>query len=167
MEKLLEELFSKYHKEVYFYIYSLCHDASLSEDLASDVFVEVIKSIGSFKGNSDIKTWIFSIVRHKWFHYLRKKQKSVETELITEFLPSTDKSPDEIILNKQIIERIHSLLNLEPEKVKNIVLMRMEGYSFYEISIKFGISENSARVIDFRAKNKIKKILEKEGIGYV
>ena len=166
MEKLLEELFSKYHKEVYIYIYSLCHDASLSEDLTSDVFVEVIKSIGSFKGNSDIKTWIFSIARHKWFHYLRKKQRSVETELITEFLPSTDKTPDEIILNKQIIERIHILLNSESEKVKNIVLMRMEGYSFYEISIKFGISESSARVIDFRAKNKIKKILEKEGIGY-
>lgn len=42
--------------------------------------------------------------------------------------------------------------------------MRIEGYSFYEISIKHEVSESSARVIDFRAKKKIKEILEKEGL---
>ena len=36
-------------------------------------------------------------------------------------------------------------------------------YSFYEISQKYGISESSARVIDFRTKDKLRKILKKEG----
>ena len=40
--------------------------------------------------------------------------------------------------------------------------MRIAGFSFYEIGLKYGVSENSARVIDFRAKAKIRKILEKE-----
>ena len=38
MKQLLAELFEKYYIDVYTYLYSLCHDASLSEDLASDVF---------------------------------------------------------------------------------------------------------------------------------
>jgi RNA polymerase sigma-70 factor (ECF subfamily) len=41
----------------------------------------------------------------------------------------------------------------------------MEGYSFYEISKKENVSENSARVIYFRAKEKLRQILVKEGLG--
>ena len=55
------------------------------------------------------------------------------------------------------------MLEAEPERTRHIVLMRIEGYSFYEIGARFGISENSARVIDFRAKAKIRKILKEEG----
>ena len=43
MRRLLEELFSKYYKDVYTYLYSLSRDASLSEDLAQEVFLEVVK----------------------------------------------------------------------------------------------------------------------------
>jgi RNA polymerase sigma-70 factor (ECF subfamily) len=42
--------------------------------------------------------------------------------------------------------------------------MRVEGYSFFEIAQKHGISESSARVIDHRAKRKIREALAKEGI---
>lgn len=56
MRRLLEELFRTYHNDVYRYLYSLSHDTSISEDLASEVFLKVVKSIGTFRGESDIKT---------------------------------------------------------------------------------------------------------------
>jgi RNA polymerase sigma-70 factor (ECF subfamily) len=59
------------------------------------------------------------------------------------------------------------LLNDEDEIKRGIVLMRIEGYSFYEIAMKYKISESSARVIDFRIKKRIRKILEKEGLSNV
>ncbi len=163
MKKLLEELFNQYYKDVYSYLYSLSHDVPLSEELASEVFVDVIKSIATFRGESDIKTWLFSIARHKWYHYLRKKNREIKTELITDFLPSTEKLPEDICYSKQIVERIYKLLESEPEKTRSIVLMRIDGFSFHEIALKHNISENSARVIDFRVKSKIRQILKKEG----
>lgn len=45
-------------------------------------------------------------------------------------------------------------------------MMRVEGYSFYEIGNKLHISEDSARVIDFRTKKKLREILIKEGFHY-
>lgn len=42
--------------------------------------------------------------------------------------------------------------------------MRIDGYSYKEISEKFSITENSARVIDFRTKNWLKEQLKKEGL---
>ena len=163
MRRLLEELFRTYHNDVYRYLYSLSHDASLSEDLASEVFLKVVKSIGTFRGEADIKTWLFSIARHEWYDHLRKKNRQIRTEAMTEFFESMDLGPEARYHTQEIIRRIYRLLEQEPERIRNIVLMRLDGYSFYEISQKYGISESSARVIDFRTKDKLRKILKKEG----
>ncbi|MBE5948873.1 MAG: sigma-70 family RNA polymerase sigma factor [Lachnospiraceae bacterium] len=163
MRKLLEEIFAVYHKDVYNYLYSLCHDTSLSEDLASEVFLQVVKSIAGFRGESDVKTWLFSIARHEWFNYLKKKNRQPEAEVLSEFLESNDEKADDIFFAEELKKRLYELLDKENERTKNIVLMRMDGYSFYEIGKAHGISENSARVIDFRAKAKIRQILKKEG----
>ena len=163
MRRLLEELFSKYYKDVYIYLYSLSRDASLSEDLTQDVFLEVVKSIVTFRGESDIKTWIFSIARHKWYSYLRKNSQQAKIEDLSEFIESNEKTPEERYQDEEIANRIYALLDLEPERTRSIVAMRLEGYSFYEIGAEHGVSENSARVIDFRAKTKIRQILTKEG----
>ena len=163
MRRLLEELFRTYHNDVYRYLYSLSHDASLSEELASDVFLKVVKSIGTFRGEADIKTWLFSIARHEWYDYLRKKNRQIRTEAMTEFFESMDLGPEAQYHRQEIIRRIYRLLEQELERTRNIVLMRLDGYSFYEISQKYGISESSARVIDFRTKDKLRKILKKEG----
>lgn len=163
MHRLLEELFIIHYKDVYHYLYSLSRDASLSEDLAQEVFLEAIKSITAFRGEANIKTWLFSIARNKWYSYLRKKNRQPTSEGLSEFFEAAGQPPDELYHTREMVERIYSLLDKEPERTQRIVLMRLEGYSFYEIGTAVGISENSARVIDFRAKTKIRQILKKEG----
>ena len=174
MQRLLEKLFQTYYKDIYQYLYSLTHDTSLSEDLVSEVFLEVVKSIASFRGEADMKTWMFSIARHKWIDNLRKKKRLVELEVLSELVgeesgmtgtsPEENK-PEEQVLNKELLERIYTLIGEEPERTGTIVKLRLEGYSFYEIAQKENISESSARVIYFRAKEKIRQILVKEGLG--
>jgi len=163
MRQLIEALFQKHYRDVYNYLYSLSHDASLSEDLASEVFLEVVKSVASFREESDIKTWLFSIARYKWYAYLRKN-KGITVEELSEFVFAAEQGPDTQYINRVTAERICQILDAEPESTRKIVMMRLEGYSFYEIAQHIGISENSARVINFRAKNKIRKILAEEGL---
>ena len=161
MKELLEELFHRYYKDVYTYLYSLCRDATLAEDLTSEVFLEVIRSIGAFRGESDVKTWLFSIARYRWYAYLRRKKRQVPTESIENHL--------EIVVHdvhryEEPMQMVNELLQGESELMRNVVRMRLEGYSYYEIGMRLGISENSARVVYFRAKSKLKKCLEKEGL---
>ena len=164
MKQLLAELFEKYYIDVYTYLYSLCHDASLSEDLASDVFLEVVKSISTFRGESDIKTWLFSIARHRWFAYLKKKNRQVQTESIHDLYDTAElgMTDDE----NEAAELIQQLLSGESALTRDVVRMRLDGYSYHEIALRHKISENSARVVYFRAKSKIRKFLEKEGFHY-
>ena len=55
-----------------------------------------------------------------------------------------------------------TLITTKDEKTRKS-LMRVNGYSYHEISEKVCVNENSARVIDFRTKKWIKEILDKEG----
>ena len=163
MKALLIELFDKYYKDVYTYLYGLSHDASLSEDLTQEVFLEVIKSIASFRGDSDIKTWLFSIARHRWYAYLRGKSRQIDAGSIHDLHDAKFINLSMDPFPSQLEEAIQVVVSEEPELTKQVFKMRLDGYSYFEIAAKHGISESSARVIFFRLKAKIKKFLEKEG----
>lgn len=167
MNKLLNQLFRDYYNDVYRYLLSLSHDAALSEELTSEVFLSVIISLGRFRGDSDVKTWLFSIARNKYFSYLRKNKTDIKTRMFTQLIENDSIfSPEDSVISKEIYEKVKYLLSLENEKTEGVVLMRSEGYSFYEIAKKYDISENSARVLFFRIKEKIKSELKKEGYTY-
>lgn len=163
MQNLLKELFDCYYKDIYNYLYSMSRDPGLSEDLTSEVFLEVVKSVVRFRGESDIKTWLFSIARHKWLSHLRQKQRQIQTEMLTEFYPDQSQCVEKQYEVQAMAQRIDQLLEAEPKRKRRVVKMRLEGYSFYEIGVACGISDSSARVIDFRVKAKIRDILRKEG----
>ena len=161
MKELLEELFHRYYKDVYTYLYSLCRNATLAEDLTSEVFLQVIRSVGGFRGEADIKTWLFSVARYTWYGYLRKKKKQPVTENIEDHLHLAVQDAHGYEEPTALVE---AMLQGESELTRNVVRMRLEGYSYYEIGVRYAISESSARVVFFRAKAKLKKQLEKEGL---
>jgi RNA polymerase sigma-70 factor (ECF subfamily) len=165
MKQLLTELFETYYKDIYGYLYSLCRDASLAEDLTSEVFLEVVRSLASFRGESDVKTWLFSIARHRWYAWLRKQNRQIPTQSIHELWETAEPGSEEgSAAEAEAV--IRAALAEETAVVQRVVQLRIEGYSYHEIAAQCGISENSARVVFFRAKTRIKKHLEKEGFRY-
>jgi len=160
--KQIEKLYLRYKQDLYNYLLSITHDPTLSEDLLSETFVKAIYSIGNFKGNSSIKTWLFSIARHLWLQNLRKNKSIVEySDLLELYVMDTT---IDIIITKQINDRICELLKTKNEQTQKIIIMRINGISYCEISEVIGISENSARVIDFRTKKWLKTVLKEEGL---
>lgn len=159
----LERLYSEYSRDVYRYLFSLCRSAELAEDLTSEVFLEIVRSLAGFRGESDVKTWLFSIARRRWFNHLKRKKRSVETEALENLIEeSGSRSAEESYLNKELVKRVYELINAERETPKNVALMRIDGYSFYEIGNALGISESSARVMFFRTKEKLRAALKEE-----
>ncbi len=163
MQKLLEQLFAEYHQDIYRYLYGLARDGDLAEELTAETFLEVVKSLHHFRGEADVKTWLFSIARHQWLGWLRRKGRHPETVLLDELLESQEPPPEHSLCAKSAAERIQELLLAEPERTQRIVQLRLSGYSFHEIAAAVGVSESSARVIDFRARAKIRETMEKEG----
>lgn len=159
--KEIEELYALYKKDVYAYLLSLTKDQTLAEDLLSETFVKAILHIATFKGKSSVKTWLFAIARNNWLQMLRKEKKPVEfNDSLKSYMSG---SIEDTVISQLEIERIQNLLESKDERTKMILSMRLEGYSFAEIGQKLNISESTARVIDFRTKQWLRKELMKEG----
>lgn len=55
----LEELYRRYRMDLYRYLCFLTHDPVQAEDLLSETFVRVIKRLPTFRGECEVKTWLF------------------------------------------------------------------------------------------------------------
>ncbi|MBC5996771.1 RNA polymerase sigma factor [Romboutsia ilealis] len=163
---LLKKIYEEYKQDVFKYLVSLTHDTSLSEDLVSETFLGALKSLHKFKGESSIKTWLFSIARNKWYEYLRKEKYNISIDDLAYNYILSESDLDDVLIKRELYNKIINLLKSEPPRTEDIILMRIKGYSYFEIGKKHDISESSARVIDYRTKKKIKEILVKEGIVY-
>lgn len=160
--KQIENLYVLYKQDIYFYLLSLTHNHALSEDLLSETFVNAITAIAGFKGQSSVKTWLFSISRNLWLQHIRIEKHTVEYNDLLQIYVSD--SIEKGFITNETANRIKNLLLEKDERVQKIVNMRVEGRSYNEIALEVNISEGSARVIDFRTKKWIKMILEKEGL---
>ncbi len=152
----------EYKDDLYRYLLSLTRDPTLSEDLLSETFVRAITSIGTFREQSSIKTWLIGIARNVWLQHLRKRKEIIAYGELSE-LHSGENMEDNIAAQQAVL-RARELLKNKDERSRTIFKMRENGASYAEISDTIGISENSARVIDFRTRKWIKNILIKEGL---
>ena len=154
-----EEIYDKYFRDIYLYIYSLSKDKHIAEDITSEAFIKAIKSIDSFKGTCDIRVWICKIAKNCYLSYLRKNKKLVNMDL----LPNQEDKVDVekmICSNEESIE-IHKILHNLEEPYKEVFTLRVFGeLSYKQIADIFGKSDNWACVTYHRARNKIIERLE-------
>ncbi len=158
----IEQLYEQHKQDVYRYLLSLTRNPVLSEDLLSETFISAIRSISRFRGESSIKTWLFTIARHKWLDHLRgNKSNASYNELFEQY---ADISVEANFLGTELEERIDQLLTEKDERARQIVKMRIEGFSYNEIANTLQMSESGARVVDFRTKQWLRVRLQEEGL---
>lgn len=157
----MEEIYQKYSPELYRYLLSLTHSPPDAEDLLSETFLRALAKLSTFRGDSSVRTWLYSIARNVWIESLRKTRNTVNLddmlELYIEDNILTDVSGG--LLAQQV--KIH--LSRMDERAQNIVLMRSEGYSYAEIAERLQITPSSARVLEHRTRKKLRDLLIKEG----
>jgi len=122
-----------YSKRLYGYFYRLSGNRTLSDDLLSELFIKLVKKIGSYKGGS-FDGWIFRIASNIFTDYLRAKQKQkklIENKvLMLESTPTGLKNSD-----KQNLDELQIQLEKLDEQTKELIVLRFySGLSFKEIA---------------------------------
>lgn len=158
----LEELYQRYRMDLYRYLCFLTHDPVQAEDLLSETFVRVIKRLPTFRGECEVKTWLFGIARNIWLESLRRRHQSVSLDdLMERYI--TDDALTETTAARQKLRRVEALLQQKDERTRSVVYLRAQGYSYQEIAQKLQITEASARVVEHRTRAWLKATLQKEG----
>ena len=153
------DLYNSYAGDVYNYVYSLCNNKHIAEDIVSETFIKAIKAVDKFKGECSVRSWLCQIAKNTYYNLYKQSKFTVELPVD---LQSNDNFELRMLDKAQAIE-IHRLLHHLDEPYKEVFSLRIFAeLSFAEIGKVFTKSESWARVTFHRAKNKIKEKIENE-----
>ena len=85
MQKELSEIYDRYAQNLYTYIYSLCKNQDMAEDIVKSTFLRAIEKADSFEGRSSVFTWLCSIAKNLWLDEIKRSEyKNISVETIVE-----------------------------------------------------------------------------------
>lgn len=156
--------------ELYCYIYRLTLDEALSHDLRQEVLIEMCRSLKDLRSAAALKPWLYKIAWGKvnTYYRLNKNKRCMSIDDKNSLVGSIrDKDIEGLksLISKEIAETlVTSLAKLEP-RMKNVLVLRCyENLPYSQIAGIMDCSEISARLLFFRAKDKLKTQLHKKGI---
>ena len=154
-----EKLYNQYYKRVYAFLYKLCRDAVICEDMTQDTFFEAYKSLYKYDGSCLMFTFLAAIAINVYYKYLRKKKiEYVDIDLLCDTISQAE-TPESICMRNCQAQSVKRAVERLPKKYRDVVILRTYADMPYsEIALSLGITENSAKVIYHRAK----KILKEE-----
>ncbi len=164
----LETLYQMYSQDIYRYLCGLTHDPLWAEDLLSETFLKAVRSFDKFQQRSSVKTWLFTIARNAWIDGLRRRRPTLSyDDMLAGYISEDTADPRRLEEDwdaHELAQRIRHLLDSCRPLAKKVVLLRAEGYSFAEIAQACGISEGSARTLNFRTRTWLRETLRKEDL---
>ena len=164
--KAFETLYREYYQKVYAFLYRLCADATVAEDLTQETFLQAYQSFHKFRGDCEVFTWLAAIGKHTYFKYLKKKKLHLDAanlELVAQSYLQNEDSPEEHVHKKDIENAVRKIVENIPKKYRDVVLLRIYAeLPFSQIAQSLKISESSAKVIYFRAKKMLMEVLKDE-----
>lgn len=158
----LEAVYQEYAELVYRFLYSHTHDADWSQELMQETFLRAVDSISRYDGSCKLSVWLCQIAKHLLWQDLRRK-KRMDFAQLPEELPDTSGTDGETsVIRSERTQELYRAIHLLPDPEKEVVLYRMTGeLSFRQIGEILGKSESWSRTVFYRAKQKIRKELEK------
>ena len=155
--KDIEQIYKKYMPQVYKFLFSLCHDTHMTEELTQETFYQAMKTIDDFRGDCKLYVWLCQIAKHLWYKELKKKEREKPSE-ITEDIVSAEQGPETSAIQKTEVLELYKILHTLEEPLKEVMYLRLNGnFSFKEIGEILGRDENWARVTFYRGKQRRRK----------
>ena len=165
-EKALLHVYRKYQPLIFSFVKSRIKNYQLTEELTQDIFIDFIEALRDFRFQSSLKTFLFSIARHKIIDQIRKKKiKSILFSRLPSFIVEGLKVVfiDEEIDKKELQEKIAKIINSLPNDYQLILRLKyIEGIKIREISSKLKMNFKATESLLFRARKNFIKIFNKE-----
>ena len=163
-----DELYRKHYRRVYSICLRMTGNVAEAEDLTQEVFIQLHRKLGSFRGESAFTTWLHRLTVNQVLMHFRKR--SVKSELTTDDGEMPD-SIDPNTLNPEampILDRISletAIAQLPPGYRTAFVLHDVEGYEHEEIARILGCSPGTSKSQLHKARLKLRKLIQQRAAG--
>ncbi len=141
-----------------------------ADDIAQEVFVQVYESLGHFREDAELSTWIYRIAVNKSLDFIRKKKRKKRFAQITSLFGFSEEkeeivlpahgNPHEDMEKKERKQVLDSAIAQIPENQQIVItLSKYEGFSNKEIAGIMKLSLSAVEALMHRAKKNLHKLL--------
>ena len=169
-EAACAELVAEHQRMVFQLAFHLLGNRDEALDLSQDVFMRVFRTLPQFRGQSQLRTWIYRIVvnqarnRQRWWRRRhRASQVSLDQHLEAHGEPTSgpEDVPDNVLAQKRLAEQLgHALDGLPFEQRTVIVLREIDGLSYDEIAYSLGVTLGTVKSRLTRARRALREVLQ-------
>jgi RNA polymerase sigma-70 factor, ECF subfamily len=170
-----ETLVNERSGEIYGLLYRLTENPEEARDLTQETFLRAFQSIRSFRGDSDLRTWIYRIAinqaRNRWRWWRRRRRDSTvsidstdengKPALVATLKAENVQSPEQDTLAHER-ERIlrNALKGLRRVYRETVILRDIEGFAYEEIAVALDISVGTVKSRLARGRQELRSKLE-------
>ena len=160
-----QELYERHNRRVYSLCLRMTSNPTEAEDLAQEVFIQLFRKIGSFRGESAFTTWLHRLTVNQVLMHFRKR--SVRDEKTTE----EGETPDQAVLGTENPGRMHVVDRIAldnaiaqlPNGYRTVfVLHDVEGYEHEEIGRMLGCAVGTSKSQLHKARMKLRGLLKRQ-----
>jgi RNA polymerase sigma-70 factor (ECF subfamily) len=163
--KSFEELYQRHNRRVYSLCLRMTGNVTEAEDLAQEVFIQLFRKIGSFRGESAFTTWLHRLTVNQVLMHFRKR--GVRLEQTTE----DGEAPIQIVKGTEnpnampVVDRIaldKAIAQLPPGYRTVFTLHDIEGHEHEEIARMLGCSVGTSKSQLHKARMKLRGLLRQQ-----
>jgi len=170
-------LIARFHQPIYSLLARTVQNRGDAADLTQEVFVKVFRGIGSFHGESSLRTWIYRIAlreasnQRRWWMRHRQQEIPIEQELtdgesgspvlLKELLVDPAESPFEVAVHEENRARVEAALRQVPEPYRSTLILRdIEGFVYEEVAEIQGVNLGTVKSRLVRGRACLKRLLQ-------
>ena len=161
--------------EIYGLLYRLTESTEEARDLTQETFLRAFQSISHFRGESDLRTWIYRIAinqaRNRWRWWRRRRREATvsidapsgngQTSLLGTLKSDTDRNPEQDTLAHERERALRRALGSLKRVYREAVVLRdIEGLAYEEIAVALDISVGTVKSRLARGRQELRRKLE-------
>src|SRR5689334_6459239 len=147
----------RYQDRVFRVVLRMLGDRAEAEDLAQEVFISIFKAIESFRGDSQLSTWVYRVAANHCrnrLKYLARRRRQLTDDFDEESAaaahgpstPDRQGTPDRLLEARQTEQLLEEgLSKLDDEQRELVVLREVEHLSYEEIMAITGLPEGTVK----------------------
>ena len=165
-----ETLYSSYRDRLFFFAKKYTGSREAAEDIVSETFIAAMEKLPTLRKGEAVGSWLYSIAYNKCMDHLKAQAGTTSLDdSIEQELRSPVMLPDDYAVNEQMKAQLRDIIDsLSPEARSAVILYYYEEMSLEEVARSMHTNENAAKQRLFRARQTIRKEIEKRlGSGAV
>ena len=161
------ELIHAYQRPLEEFLFRMCGNHELAEDLAQEAFVRVIKSLDRFDDQYRFSTWLFTIGKRLLVNAQQKMKPTADSEVV-EYRAGDARTPLAEVESVERGERIANLVEIaigalgSPQR-EIVLLFHQQGWSVQRIAAELDMPEGTIKSHLFRARRRMLFAIEQSG----